>query len=483
MKTSATVTRTIFGTFVLLAGLAALSTQCALLDAPPVRRRPNLDAARAAARWLRASGLSGDAGKVWPADPSDHQTVSIDLYSGTAGVVLFFLELHHAAGDPADLEEACAGADALIAGLPDAIDDPEGAGLYTGAAGIGFTLEEVHRASGRPEYREGALRCIRLLHDAARPGGEPAGDPADDAVEHPIAEGAEWGDAADIISGGAGIGLYLLNAARVMDSPEARNLAVRAGRRLVELGRPQGGGLKWAMDPGYPRLMPNFSHGTAGIAYFLARLHEETGDESFLEAALAGGRTLLEISDGRGLVFHHEPGGEDLFYLGWCHGPPGTARLFHQLFMATGDGRWQEAVHRQARAVMASGIPGQQTPGFWYNAGVCCGSAGVASFFLDLHRTFGKEEYLRFAERLTADILARGTRDDDGLRWIHAEHRARPELLAAQTGLMQGAAGIGLFLLHLDALEQGRDPLIVLPDTPFGPRRSGPTHMPVQGDS
>lgn len=33
-------------------------------------------------------------------------------------------------------------------------------------------------------------------------------------------------------------------------------------------------GLSWPMSPDYPRLMPNFSHGTAGTAYFLSRLYE-----------------------------------------------------------------------------------------------------------------------------------------------------------------------------------------------------------------
>jgi lantibiotic modifying enzyme len=250
------------------------------------------------------------------------------------------------------------------------------------------------------------------------------------------------------------------------------DLAVRAGRRLVELGIPQRDGLKWAMDPDYPRLMPNFSHGTAGIAYFLARLHAETGDDSFLEAALAGARYLLEVSDERGLVFHHEPDGENLFYLGWCHGPAGTSRLYFQLWQTTGDEKWIEAVRCQARAVVESGIPGQRTHGFWNNVGVCCGSAGVAAFFLELHGATGEEDCLHFARRLTGDLLARGTRDESGLRWIQAEHRVRPELLVAQTGYMQGAAGIGMWLLHLDAFEQGRDPLVVLPDSPFNVQQS-----------
>jgi hypothetical protein len=43
----------------------------------------------------------------------------------------------------------------------------------------------------------------------------------------------------------------------------------------------------------------------------------------------------------------------------------------------------------------------------------------------------------------------------------------RPELLIAQTGLMQGAAGVGLAMLHLDGVSQRRPPLVVLPDDPF----------------
>ena len=100
-------------------------------------------------------------------------------------------------------------------------------------------------------------------------------------------------------------------------------------------------------------------------------------------------------------------------------------------------------------------------------SGFSCGSAGVAEFFLHLHRVTNKPEYLDFARRLTSDLLKRGTRDEAGLRWVQAEHRTRPELLYAQTNLMQGAAGIGLWLLHLDYFEQGQKQRIVLPDCPF----------------
>jgi uncharacterized protein YyaL (SSP411 family) len=116
---------------------------------------------------------------------------------------------------------------------------------------------------------------------------------------------------------------------------------------------------------------------------------------------------------------------------------------------------------------MESGIPERQTPGFWNNAGICCGLAGVGDFFLSLYETTRDKKYLDFCQRITRKLLASASSESGGLKWIQAEHRTRPELLVAQTGLMQGAAGIGLFLLHLDALERGQRVKIVLPDTPF----------------
>ena len=74
---------------------------------------------------------------------------------------------------------------------------------------------------------------------------------------------------------------------------------------------------------------------------------------------------------------------------------------------------------------------------------------------------------LAFAEKMTADLIARATRDDRGTRWTQAEHRVRPEQLVAQTGYMQGAAGIGSWLLRLDAQQRKRAPFVRFPDSPW----------------
>ncbi len=274
----------------------------------------------------------------------------------------------------------------------------------------------------------------------------------------------------DLISGTAGTGLFLIYAYKETEDRWLLNLAELAGKRLIELGETVEFGMKWAMNPDYARYMPNFSHGTAGIAYFLASLYRETHQEAFLHAALSGADYLKAAALTEGdvcLIFHHEPEGEELYYLGWCHGPVGTSRLFYRLFQITRDQEWMDWVERGAKAIMESGVPEQEVEGFWNNVGVCCGSAGVADFFLSLYGLTQKKDYLDFARHLTNDLLSKSTHTDNGIKWIQAEHRARPEFLQAQTGLMQGAAGIGLWLLRLNAFDQNIVPRVIFPDNPF----------------
>ena len=412
--------------------------------------RPNLEAAIDVAKWIQASTVKTEGGISWPADPKDPSTVNYALYSGSPGVVLFLTELSKATGRPEYLAQAREGAAALIARLP----QEKASGLYTGIAGIGFTLGELHRATSDQRYRDGVATTVRLLGERAQAAGK----------------GVQWSDVTDIIGGSAGTGLFLLYAADLLKTDEPKALAAKAADRLIELGMPAEGGLMWAMDPKFPRRMPNFSHGTAGISYFLAATYKATGDRKYLDAALGGAKYLQAIAKTEGdmcLIRHNEPDGMDLFYLGWCHGPVGTSRLWYQLAKTTGDKAWMEWVFKSARALQKSGIPESQTPGFWNNVSQCCGSAGVAQFFLDLYGATKDGAYLQFSKKMSADLLARGTRDAQGLRWVQAEHRVRPELLIAQTGYMQGAAGIGMWLLRLDAAEQNRQAFVKFPDSPW----------------
>ena len=91
----------------------------------------------------------------------------------------------------------------------------------------------------------------------------------------------------------------------------------------------------------------------------------------------------------------------------------------------------------------------------------------MAELFLALHRETGDPSHLSFARRVVDELLSRATETDGGLMWVQAEHRVQPDLLVAQTGWMQGAAGIGSLLLSLDAAERGRPVELRLPDSPL----------------
>ena len=417
------------------------------------------EAALKAAAWIDAQARETENGLDWgekrelpelpPEISAEFLPFGLTLYSGTAGTIRFWLNAHRHTQDPGHLDRAVRGADELLARLPAAApEDPNQIGFYghyDGWAGILWTLEQVHQASGEPRFRDGARHLLDQIHASAQQAGD----------------GVHWGETNELFYGNAGFGLILLWAAETFDHPESEVLAVRAGRWLLTSSEPRPGGRTWPWGPQNPDLvMPNFSHGTAGVAYFLAALYRRTGEQDFLDAALEGAGHLTEVAetaDGKYcLVFHYEnkgerEGGEDRYYLGFCHGPVGTSRMFEQLYLATQEEQWRQWVDQGSRAIAESGIPEQETPGFWNNVSQCCGSAGVIDHFVNQYRRTGNRAYLDFAKRMADNLLDRAEPEGEGLKWIQAEHRVKPELLEAQISYMQGAAGIAAALLHLDA--------------------------------
>jgi lantibiotic modifying enzyme len=405
-----------------------------LMTAANAPDRIYFEAAQKAAIWIRA-----ETGRM-KAD----QTSDSSLYSGRAGALVFFCELAHADLKVDTLRQVDAQAKALAQAAAK-VEDP---GLYTGLCGIAFALDCASQATGKEEYKTSAKGCLDRVVTAMKSNGE-------------------WNDTTDIVSGSAGIGCTLLRAANAWNRPGLLETAKKVGDRLIELARPQSKGLSWSMDPKFTRKMPNFSHGTAGVAYFLAQLGRATKEAKYMEAAKQGAAYLVSVSGQDGLIYHDEQDGKGLFYLGWCHGPVGTARLFAVLHVATKETSYAEWIDRAAATLLASGLPVKRTPGYWNNYGYCCGAAGMARFFLDLYRLDEKPEQIAFARQEADVLISRAESAEGGFKWTFAENRVNPQDVKAQTGLMQGAAGIGLALLWLDGFDQKRDALVRMPDAPW----------------
>ena len=123
--------------------------------------------------------------------------------------------------------------------------------------------------------------------------------------------------------------------------------------------------------------------------------------------------------------------------------------------------------------IVASGVPERQTPGLWNVVCQCCGTAGIADFFVSLWVATQEPEHLAFARRVADQTLSRASDlDGAGARWYQAWTRTQPWHVTAETGYMIGAAGVGAALLHLHLAERDRYRAILFPDNPF-PRRAG----------
>lgn len=433
--------------------------------------------ARQCANWLE-SVAQVDGSKIsWPVTPEDAKKASPVLYDGTPGVVLFYLELHHATGELVYLNQAIGGGDWLI-GKVNTFDDETDPAFYTGAAGVGYTLDQVHRVSKLNRFKQAGQSCFAWIKENAK------------HRDHESRKIAKWGDVTDVVSGNAGIGIYLLEAHRRHERSGALALAINAGDGLllsaqkVKLSDDQLG-FRWMMSPAFPREMPNYSHGTAGICDFLLLLHREVKDsvefalaydDRFLKAAVNGAAYLESLASNprnRNLIPHHFPDGSKLFYLGWCHGPSGTVGLFNRLHAHDSNNpRWSKLSKQLTEAMLASDIPANRPEGFWNNVGLCCGNAGAASYLYDQYRSTDDARALSMADQLTNDLLKRATKvslanEQTGLKWTHAEHRVRPEFLKSQSGLMQGAAGVGIWFVKRHQLENGKSLSIDLPLFPF----------------
>jgi lantibiotic modifying enzyme len=405
-----------------------------------------------AEKGLKALQQQSEYGYYWP-NVKDSSASSAELYSGNSGIVLFYLELHKATGKKTYLQTAEKGIQHIIA-IPPKKKNAENIGLYTGIAGIVYPLHQLYAATKNEAYLKKANQLLNELSEAIKE------------------DGASAEIANDIVYGYAGIGLVYLYAAKYNIHPAAMDVAKQIGDILLKRKLAAQVGSRWPMftkDTARNFFMPNFSHGTSGVAYYLACLYEQTKEKKYIDAVLEATNHLQSIASKDGFIYHAEPNEAAMsrYYVSWCHGPAGTARLYYKLFQLTGDQKWKTNIALVAQSLIKCGIPEKPTTGYWNNVSYCCGNAGIAEFYITLYKVYGNKTYLEFGRHMLDDLVKRSTSVKGSFYWNQAENRTQPTNLQTQTGLMQGSAGIALTLLHTWMVTKGKDYLVRLPDNPF----------------
>lgn len=425
-----------------------------------------MSSAEEAIAFVRAQRVEGRS--KWRRHDGADSGSDYSLYHGACGIILVLLELHAAGRDEGALAEAVAAGEEVQAYL--ARKEWLSVSPSTGWPGYAFALNELARASGREDFRATAAACLDRLHGQATRLGAGIGwiEPM------PFSEITGLTGEREIYDqsvGAAGAGLVLLYAHAEGLHPAALEHAIAVGERLLEVAEPDPEGLRWRMmaDMPFDFTAPNFAHGGAGVGYFLLQLHRATGEPRYLQAAREAARYTLSRATAAGsgrLICHTEEARKPIFYLGACHGPAGTGRLLLELHAVTGEPQWLDAARSLMDGLVSTGAPEVRSKGLWNNYGQCCGDAGIGDFALLMAARTGDAAYLDLARRCAHVILAQSSVSAAGRSWRQAEHRDRPDFVQAQTGYMQGAAGIASFLIHLATTDAGRPVKIAMPDWP-----------------
>ena len=409
-------------------------------------------------------------GTFWRRTDEPDSGVDLTLYHGAAGIVLFQLEVGEARDDSGSTERAMSAGRTLAKRLLQKTHSS--VAFATGWPGYAFTFRVLaqHATSDddRTLFSNALTHCnAELMKQATRFDRgigwiEPM--PFSDITGH-----SGEREIYDMSVGAAGAGLGLLDSYEHGLAPDALAWAVDVAERLLQVEETTPDGKRWALmaDMPFPFTAPNFAHGGAGVGYFLARLHEATGNQNFLDAAISAATYTMSRAQPVGggcLVCHTEEQQPPAYYLGACHGPAGTGRLLGLLCRLTGDDTWQRHADALLEGIRGLGAPANRSWGWWNNYAQCCGDAGLGDYALAMWKSSGDDRYLELAHDCAEVIATTAVRAEGMARWPQAEHRARPKFVQAQTGYMQGAAGIGSFLIHLATAEASKPVRIVFPD-------------------
>jgi type 2 lantibiotic biosynthesis protein LanM len=404
--------------------------------APDAEALPPLDGAELTRHALAIAGelrrraiVAPDGSVAWIGmehvvgiDRFQLQPLGFDLYNGTGGVALFLAALEHVTGG-AGYRDLALGA--LHTPRRRLRDDPAAARLADqigigGGVGLGSIVYVLTRAGQ-------LLADPLLLKDAGR------------AAALITPERISADTTLDLMGGAAGAipALLALHAATGDRDPLER--AARCGRHLLERRAASASGLRsWRTSGG--KLLAGLSHGSAGIAYALLRLHQATADERLREAAreaIAFEATLFVPEAGNWPMLYEAPGQDGVlgFRTTWCHGAAGIglARLGGLGALDT----------PEVRADIDVALAATRRAPLEDVDHLCCGNFGRIDVLISAALRLGRPELLELAGASAAWIVARASRG--GVFQLF--HDLPREVY--NPSFFRGAAGIGYELLRL----------------------------------
>ncbi|NIM11610.1 MAG: hypothetical protein GTO45_05905 [Candidatus Aminicenantes bacterium] len=381
------------------------------------------------------------------------------IYSGSAGVSLFFLELFKQAQDQRYM-------DAAVQGMKWVVNYCENNpasyyAFFTGRMGISYVLMRMYEFTGESRYVEQALATAKACTEFLNP-------------EHGVD---------DLINGtsGALLGLLHLHAAA---GEEWILKAIDAYiKHLVASAHHGPRGLYWDRSETGISGLCGFSHGAAGIGFVFLELGRYFQNETFYKLAeqafLYERHFFMESRSNwpdlrKGIYTDEDKENHkkaflennlDFFTTGgdmnaWCHGAAGIGlsrlRAFQLLNKKIYEDEARVAIKKTIITNVETNIP---EPTFT----LCHGGGGNAELFIYAYQIFNDDQYLELAEKVAVKAIDFYEKNKFFFSGFHYGGDMQDR------SLFMGNAGIGYFYLRL--LNPFQVPSIQAPtvDEPFKP--------------
>lgn len=341
-----------------------------------------------------------------------------DAHRGVAGVVYTLARLARCGFEHHDQTELVKKAIEWLVARVSSADDRL-PGLYFGDAGIAVAITEaiVAGIQGDDDVIRANIECC-------------------------LSGRLDW---PDVTHGAAGQGIAALYCAAALADDELLQIAHRCAEYLIQSQETDG---SWRMPGGADGLsgqvVTGFAHGVAGVAYFLSHYAERTGSRAAETACRLSAAWLadqsIESADGCALEWHYSDENRSRWKW-WCHGSPGIALLFLQLFRQTGE--------RSYRAIASRALQVHQARISFGNRSQCHGSSGLGEIYLEAARVLEDTHWLERAEAIAKNLRGLAATNGNGAVLWPVEKVDRPS-----ADLMVGSGGVLHFLLRLATKER-----------------------------
>lgn len=373
---------------------------------------------------LVKNAVKKDEGIAWiNVTPDDKTEESIDFYGGNSGTCYFFLKAYEATHETARLDTAKQCMSYILSRAKK--DDlglyyrDQGNGFFSGNAGPAYLFLYAYHVTKDKQY-------LKTAEDiTARIVAKPA-----------IADNSS----PDIIAGAAGTGLYLLKIHELTKKPQYLEAAAKLGDFLIAKAEPTERGVKWKVTgPNVTYYFVGFSHGPAGIGYYLDRLYRVTKNEKYKEYADKAMQHIENISiPEKDYVkwYHEELASRSRFPSQWCHGNPGMTPFFLELYERSKDKTYLEWARKSTLFVLDQGVNVRK------NGNVCHGISGNTASLWMMYKATKDPKYFDDVRDGIKQLEESVRKDPDGYYWETPGHKI-------DYSYMTGLAGIGDFLVML----------------------------------